>query len=124
MIAVLDLLATLPGRRVAVLGEMLELGPEGPEGHRRVGRHAVGAVELLLAVGAGGALIAEGARRVGRSGVEILEATDAEAALDLLLPRLRPGDMILIKGSRAVELERLIAPAGRARTRHGAGPAR
>jgi UDP-N-acetylmuramoyl-tripeptide--D-alanyl-D-alanine ligase len=110
MIAVLDLLATLPGRRVAVLGEMLELGPGGPEGHRRVGRHAVGAVELLVAVGAGGALVAEGARRAGRPGVEIIEATDAEAALDILVPRLRPGDTILIKGSRAVELDRLIPP--------------
>jgi UDP-N-acetylmuramoyl-tripeptide--D-alanyl-D-alanine ligase len=110
MIAVLDLLASLPGRRVAVLGEMLELGPDGPEGHRRVGRHAAAAAELLVAVGAGGALIAEGARRAGRPGVEILEAPDAEAALGLLSPRLRPGDTILIKGSRAVELERLIPP--------------
>jgi UDP-N-acetylmuramoyl-tripeptide--D-alanyl-D-alanine ligase len=110
MIAVLDLLASLPGRRVAVLGEMLELGPEGPEGHRRVGRHAADAAELLVAVGAGGALIAEGARRADRGGIEILEAPDAEAALDMLQPRLRPGDTILIKGSRAVELERLIPP--------------
>jgi UDP-N-acetylmuramoyl-tripeptide--D-alanyl-D-alanine ligase len=110
MIAVLDLLATLPGRRVALLGEMLELGPDGPEGHRRVGRHAIGVAQLLVAVGAGGALIAEGARRAGRSGVEILEAPDAEAALDVIQPRLRPGDTILIKGSRAVELDRLIPP--------------
>jgi UDP-N-acetylmuramoyl-tripeptide--D-alanyl-D-alanine ligase len=110
MIAVLDLLASLGGRRVAVLGEMLELGPEGPEGHRRVGRHAAGSAELLVAVGAGGAFIADGARRAGRRGVEILEARDAESALDLLRPRLRPGDTVLIKGSRAVELERLIPP--------------
>jgi UDP-N-acetylmuramoyl-tripeptide--D-alanyl-D-alanine ligase len=67
-------------------------------------------VELLVAVGAGGALVAEGARRAGRPGVEIIEATDAEAALDVLVPRLRPGDTILIKGSRAVELDRLIPP--------------
>jgi UDP-N-acetylmuramoyl-tripeptide--D-alanyl-D-alanine ligase len=110
MIAVLDLLATLPGRSVAVLGEMLELGPGGPEGHRRVGRHAAGVAELLIAVGAGGAQIAEGARRTARGDVEILEAPDAEAALDLLQPRLRAGDTILIKGSRAVELDRLILP--------------
>jgi UDP-N-acetylmuramoyl-tripeptide--D-alanyl-D-alanine ligase len=119
MIAVLDLLATLPGRRVALLGEMLELGPEGPEGHRRVGRHAIGIAQLLVAVGAGGALIAEGARRAGRSGVEILEAQDADAALDVIQPRLRPGDTILIKGSRAVELDRLI-PALVALGRSGA----
>ena len=108
MIAVLDLLVTLPGRPVAVLGEMLELGPDGSEGHRRVGRHAAGVAELLIAVGAGGAQIAEGARRTARADVEILEAPDAEAALDLLRPRLRAGDTILIKGSRAVELDRLI----------------
>ena len=58
--AVLDVLASMPPRRVAVLGEMLELGPDGPEGHRRVGRHAVEAADLLIAVGAGGSLIAEG----------------------------------------------------------------
>jgi len=110
MVAVLDLLASLPGRRVAVLGEMRELGPEAPEGHRRVGRHAAEVAQLLVAVGIGGALIAEGARRAGRSGLEVLEAPDAEAALDLLRPRLQPGDTILIKGSRAVELERLIPP--------------
>ncbi|MET1232474.1 MAG: UDP-N-acetylmuramoyl-tripeptide--D-alanyl-D-alanine ligase [Candidatus Limnocylindrales bacterium] len=110
MIAVLDVLASMPARRVAVLGEMLELGPNGPEGHRRVGRHAVEVADLLIAVGAGGALIADGARRGGRAGVEVLEASDTEAALDLLRPRLRVGDTILVKGSRAVELDRLIEP--------------
>jgi UDP-N-acetylmuramoyl-tripeptide--D-alanyl-D-alanine ligase len=110
MIAVLDLLASLPGRRVAVLGEMLELGPESVEGHRRVGRHAVGAAELVIAVGTGGADIAEGARRAGRPDVEVLLAPDADGALGLLGPRLRRGDTVLIKGSRAVELDRLVGP--------------
>ncbi len=110
MIAVLDLLASLPGRRVAVLGEMLELGPDGVEGHRRVGRHAVEAAELVIAVGAGGVDIVEGARRAGRAQVEVLHAADAEGALELLRPRLRRGDTVLVKGSRAVELDRLVPP--------------
>ncbi len=78
---------------------------------------------LLIAVGAGGSLIAEGARRAGRAGVEVLEAHDAAAALDLLRPRLRVGDTILVKGSRAVELDRLIEPLvalGRAAMESGA----
>jgi UDP-N-acetylmuramoyl-tripeptide--D-alanyl-D-alanine ligase len=118
MLAALDLLSTLPGRPVAVLGEMLELGSEAAEGHHRVGRAAAGICRLLVTVGAGGALMADSARLAGRDDVDVVEAPDAEAALAVLVSRLRAGDTILLKGSRAVELDRLVEPLvvrGRAR---------
>ncbi len=105
MAAALDVLATLPGRRVAVLGEMLELGPEGPELHRAVGRRAAGSADLLVAVGSGGTPIAEGARAAGLPSARIVEAPDLEAALVALLARLQAGDVVLVKASRGLGMD-------------------
>ena len=95
-----DLAASAAGRRVAVLGEMLELGPQAQELHREVGRRAGEAgVELLVAVGPLGKEIA--AAFAG----EAHTAPDAPAA-SLLVPGLiAPGDTVLVKGSRGVGLE-------------------
>jgi UDP-N-acetylmuramoyl-tripeptide--D-alanyl-D-alanine ligase len=106
--AALDLLAGLPGRRVAVLGEMLELGKGAVTGHREVGTAAAATVDLLVVVGAGAGQIAVGARAAGLDASRILEARDREAALDLLRVRLRDGDVVLVKASRGVELDLLV----------------
>ena len=106
--AALDLLAGLPGRRVAVLGEMLELGKGSASGHREVGMAAAATVDLLVVVGSGAAGIAAGARAGGLDPSRILEARDREAALDLLRARLRDGDVVLVKASRGVELDVLV----------------
>jgi UDP-N-acetylmuramoyl-tripeptide--D-alanyl-D-alanine ligase len=106
--AALDLLAGLPGRRVAVLGEMLELGKGAAAGHKEVGTAAAATVDLLVVVGAGAAGIAAGARGAGLDPSRILEARDREAALDLLRTRLRDGDVVLVKASRGVELDALV----------------
>jgi UDP-N-acetylmuramoyl-tripeptide--D-alanyl-D-alanine ligase len=108
MIAALDLLAGLPGRRVAVLGEMLELGKGSATGHREVGTAAAATVDVLVTVGSGAAGIAAGARAAGLDASRILEARDREAALDLLRVRLRDGDVVLVKASRGVELDLLV----------------
>jgi UDP-N-acetylmuramoyl-tripeptide--D-alanyl-D-alanine ligase len=106
--AALDLLAGLPGRRVAVLGEMLELGKGATTGHREVGTAAAATVDLLVVVGSGASGIAAGAKAAGLDPSRILEARDREAALDLLRVRLRDGDVVLIKASRGVELDVLV----------------
>lgn len=106
--AALDLLAGLPGRRVAVLGEMLELGKGAATGHREVGTAAAATVDLLVVVGAGAAGIAAGAKSAGLDPSRILEARDRESALDLLRARLRDGDVVLVKASRGVELDVLV----------------
>jgi UDP-N-acetylmuramoyl-tripeptide--D-alanyl-D-alanine ligase len=83
------------GRRIAVLGEMAELGPEAPAFHREVGERAREAeVELLIGVGAPARDYAP----------DELVATPEEAA-ELLAAQLEPGDTILVKGSRSAGLE-------------------
>jgi UDP-N-acetylmuramoyl-tripeptide--D-alanyl-D-alanine ligase len=108
VIAALDLLGGLPGRRIAVLGEMLELGPNSDMGHRGVGRAAAPVCQLLVTVGAGATDIARGAREAGLPADRLFEAADQEAVLELLRPRLRPGDVILVKASRGIALDRLV----------------
>jgi UDP-N-acetylmuramoyl-tripeptide--D-alanyl-D-alanine ligase len=88
-------------RRVAVLGEMAELGPEGPAYHRDVGRLTR---ELAVEVIAVGPL----ARDYGGRWV-----ADAEAAASALAELVEPGDVVLVKGSRAVGLEAVAAKLGR-----------
>jgi UDP-N-acetylmuramoyl-tripeptide--D-alanyl-D-alanine ligase len=106
--AALDMLAGLPGRRVAVLGEMLELGRGAAAGHRDVGVAAAATCDLLVVVGSGAAGIAAGARGAGLDPTRVLEVSDLDAALDALVARLRDGDVVLVKASRGIELERLV----------------
>ena len=96
MRAALDHLATLEAeRRVAVLGEMAELGPDAPDYHREVGKHArAEGLDLLVGVG-------EAARDYDP---DELVGTPEDAA-ELLAARLEPGDAVLVKGSRAAGLE-------------------
>ena len=98
--AIDDLAETAPARRVAVLGDMLELGPQAPAFHRQIGEHAAArGVELLVTVGA---LAAE--MQAGFSG-EARAVADAQGAVEVLPALLRAGDTVLVKGSRGVGLE-------------------
>jgi UDP-N-acetylmuramoyl-tripeptide--D-alanyl-D-alanine ligase len=106
--AALDLLDDLPGRHVAVLGEMLELGDAHESGHRAVGEAAAGIVELLVVVGADARGIADGAVEAGLDPARIHHVPDVDEALDMLPPRLRDGDAVLVKASRGIELDRLV----------------
>lgn len=97
-----------PMRRVAVLGDMLELGEKAGELHAVIGQEAFECgVELLVAVGEHAGEIADGARLMGMSGDRILLAENADTAWDALDGRLGSGDLILLKASRGVGLERL-----------------
>jgi len=101
--AIDDLAATAAARRVAVLGDMLELGPDAPRMHREIGEHAdARGVELLVTVGP---LAAEMAASFAG---ERVCATDAPAAAQLLDGLVRDGDAVLVKGSRGVGLERVV----------------
>jgi UDP-N-acetylmuramoyl-tripeptide--D-alanyl-D-alanine ligase len=106
--AALELLAGLPGRRVAVLGEMLELGDAHETGHRAVGGAAANVVELLVVVGDGARQIAAGARDAGLAPDRVIRVANRDAALDALRPRLRDGDVVLVKASRGVALDLLV----------------
>ncbi|MFI5167430.1 MAG: UDP-N-acetylmuramoyl-tripeptide--D-alanyl-D-alanine ligase [Thermoanaerobaculales bacterium] len=102
--ALLALLAVTPGRRVAVLGEMLELGANAPELHREVGRRAGAVAQLVVAVGGDPAV--ELARAA--NGTEAHHVAEAGAALALLRSLVRPGDVVLVKGSRGIGLDRVV----------------
>lgn len=103
MIAALDLLAELPGRRIAVLGDMRELGALEEQGHRSVGQRAAEVAQLIYVVGELGRLTGEEARLAGHDGVSFWSSKE-EAAQDLR-QRLEPGDVVLLKASRAMALE-------------------
>ncbi|HEX5791493.1 MAG TPA: Mur ligase family protein, partial [Luteolibacter sp.] len=102
MIAAIDTLAELPvsGRRFIVLGRMGELGKYAAEGHLKVGRHAKARGLRLLAVGEGAQGIAEG------GGAPHLESFDQAAGW--LRTEVRPGDVVLFKGSRLAAVDTLM----------------
>jgi len=103
MMAALDLLAELPGRRIAVLGDMRELGALEELGHRSVGQRAAEVAQLIYVVGELGRLTGEEARLAGHDAVSFWSSKE-EAAQDLR-QRLEPGDVVLLKASRAMALE-------------------
>ncbi|MEA3408327.1 MAG: UDP-N-acetylmuramoyl-tripeptide--D-alanyl-D-alanine ligase [Chloroflexota bacterium] len=108
VMAALDLLAGLPGRHLAVLGDMLELGAYEREGHHKVGRYVVDLLDFLVTVGDGGRLIAEGAREAGFDVTRLRAASDNEEALAILEGIIEPGDAILVKGSRSMKMEMIV----------------
>lgn len=110
--AALDTLAVMArdGRAVAVLGEMAELGGQSEIEHERAGAHAVACgVRTLVTVGAAAEPILAGARSAPGWDGEAIPVSDADQATDLLRERLRSGDVVLVKGSRVVGLERVAA---------------
>ncbi|TFG68047.1 MAG: UDP-N-acetylmuramoyl-tripeptide--D-alanyl-D-alanine ligase [Thermomicrobiales bacterium] len=108
VIAALELLAGLPGRRAAVLGEMLELGESSEAGHRVVGEAAARTLDWLVVVGDGAAGIAAGAEAAGMDVSRIIRVSDPDVAVEVIPPRLRDGDVVLLKASRGVALERVV----------------
>ncbi|MGB0582758.1 MAG: UDP-N-acetylmuramoyl-tripeptide--D-alanyl-D-alanine ligase [Limisphaerales bacterium] len=119
MCAAIDTLSELPvtGRRIAVLGNMAELGEHAEAAHREIGAHAASkGIDMLFTVGGLGYCYAGAARDAGMKVVsEFDETAEAVASLRRVL---RPGDAVLIKASRSAALER-IAEALRGQIDHG-----
>lgn len=113
MVAALNLLADLTpgegGRRVAVLGDMLELGDYEEEGHVLVGRRAADVVDRLVTVGRRARRIGEEARAVGMAAENVTIVEDNEAAIAVLRDLIDRGDLVLIKGSRGQQMEQIVA---------------
>ncbi len=130
MRAALDTLKLLPGKRkIAVLGDMRELGPESEWWHKETGRYVVGRADRLICVGPFGRFLAEGAVEAGFPPVEVRSLESPEHAANLLDSMLDAGDTVLFKASRGVGLERAVAmlarePAGDGRNGGGAGASR
>ncbi len=109
MIAALNLLADMSGRKIAVLGDMLELGDYETEGHRLVGGRAVQVADLLVTVGERGRIIGEEARACGMPADRVFITASNDDAIEQLKALVLPGDFILIKGSRGMQMEQIIA---------------
>ncbi|HUN63036.1 MAG TPA: UDP-N-acetylmuramoyl-tripeptide--D-alanyl-D-alanine ligase [Candidatus Sulfotelmatobacter sp.] len=110
--AMINLLAATPGfqRRILAAGEMRELGPDSPKLHREAGEHAAktGKVDFLIGVQGDAAQILEGAVAAGvpRERTKFF-ATPSKAA-EFLVELVKPGDLLLVKGSRSVKMERIV----------------
>jgi UDP-N-acetylmuramoyl-tripeptide--D-alanyl-D-alanine ligase len=102
-----SLVADGKGRAVAVLGDMLELGGAEEEEHRRLGRNALKCVELAAFFGPRSSLAFEEFRSSSSSSSSA-HFTEIEPLLAWLRPRLAPGDVLLVKGSRGMKLERVV----------------
>ena len=102
-------LAALPaGRRVAILGDMLELGDGEREYHLAAGRQVVeSGWDVLVAVGTLGALIAEGARTAGMDARRISVFQTAGAAAPGSAALVLERDLVLVKGSRGIHMEQI-----------------
>lgn len=108
-LAALNLLDDLEGRKIAVLGDMLELGEYEIEGHRKVGCRAADVVAHLVVTGHLAEWIAEGARVCGLPKERVHIAIDNAAAAQIVREILEPQDVILIKGSRGMHMETIVA---------------
>ena len=112
-IAALNLLEELDGRKIAVLGDMLELGDYEHEGHEKVGMRALEVADVLITVGPRGRIIGQTAMRWGMPAdrVYIVEGnTDVVALLEQMVTG---DDVILVKGSRALQMEEIVNELGR-----------
>jgi UDP-N-acetylmuramoyl-tripeptide--D-alanyl-D-alanine ligase len=101
--AALDYLAAVAGRRLLVLGDMAELGAQAQSLHEEVGRYARGRCDELFTIGE---LAAHAAAAFGPAALSCADVDAAEAAI---AERLGPDLCVLIKGSRVMGLERLVA---------------
>ncbi|HUS79986.1 MAG TPA: UDP-N-acetylmuramoyl-tripeptide--D-alanyl-D-alanine ligase, partial [Armatimonadota bacterium] len=94
------------GRRVLVFGDMLELGGEAEQAHREIGRYAArSGVDWMVTVGRMAALTAEEA---GAAGVPTDSFADVGPAIEALREGLAEGDIVLVKASRGMALERVV----------------
>jgi UDP-N-acetylmuramoyl-tripeptide--D-alanyl-D-alanine ligase len=118
--AALDVTEELPGApRIAVLGDMRELGAISEDAHRRAGRWVAGRrFDLLIIFGPLAAAMAAAAREAGAG--RVVHAVDPDEVVRELRRAVQPGALILVKGSRALEMERIVA---RLEDEHAADPA-
>jgi UDP-N-acetylmuramoyl-tripeptide--D-alanyl-D-alanine ligase len=107
-LAALNLLAELEGHKVAVLGDMLELGPYEQQGHEMVGVRAAEVADELVTVGERGRLIAQAALQAGLPARAITQFSDSPEAVAFLQERLGTQDVVLVKGSHGMRMERIV----------------
>ncbi|HYC88849.1 MAG TPA: UDP-N-acetylmuramoyl-tripeptide--D-alanyl-D-alanine ligase [Thermoanaerobaculia bacterium] len=101
--------ADVAGRRIAVIGDMLELGEQELQFHRDAGRGIPKSIDVVVGVGTRSQALLDGAREAGFEQGNLRHFTDAEAAGAFLRAFIQPGDLVLLKGSRGVGLDKAVA---------------
>jgi len=99
----------IDGRKVAVLGDMLELGPYERGGHEMVGLRAAQVAEMVVTLGPRARIIADAARRAGMKKTAIVEFDDIAPLMEWLKTNLTKKDVVLIKGSHGLQMDRITA---------------
>jgi UDP-N-acetylmuramoyl-tripeptide--D-alanyl-D-alanine ligase len=108
-LAALNLLGELTGRKIAVLGGMLELGQYEVHGHQLVGIRAAQTADLLVTIGELGGIIASAAKEAGLPSNKILNFSEVQDVIGYLRENLKEGDVALVKGSHGLRLDRIIS---------------
>ena len=108
MAAALAVLANQPGRHVAVLGDMLELGVRSPAEHYRLGRITAEKAEVLLAFGPNSSRTVSGALTGGMPPSQARAFEDKAACAMAMKRMIKPGDVVLVKGSRGMRMEQIL----------------
>jgi UDP-N-acetylmuramoyl-tripeptide--D-alanyl-D-alanine ligase len=108
-LAALNLLAELEGRKIAVLGDMLELGQYEEKGHHMVGVRAAEICDELIAIGERSQMIVAGAKAAGMRSSRITWVADVPEAIEILKAKLTASDVVLLKGSHGLHMERIAA---------------
>jgi UDP-N-acetylmuramoyl-tripeptide--D-alanyl-D-alanine ligase len=110
MLASLNLLSELEGqRKIAVLGDMLELGPYEQQGHEMVGLRAAQVADLLVTFGPRAHMYAKAARRAGMKPAQVIEFEDNATLIEWLQGNLAKNDAVLLKGSHGLRMDRILA---------------
>jgi UDP-N-acetylmuramoyl-tripeptide--D-alanyl-D-alanine ligase len=107
-LAALNLLDDLDGRKIAVLGDMLELGQYEKQGHELVGARAAEVVNELVTVGERAKWIAASASQAGLGLDSIKEFETSEQSINYLKTHLTSNDIVLVKGSRGMQMEIIV----------------
>lgn len=108
MEAALRVLGSKAGRRIAVLGDMLELGACAPAEHYRIGRMAALKCDLVFSYGPNAERVISGCLTGGMDALHALDYTEKEKLIAHLKGILKPGDYVLVKGSRGMHMEQVV----------------
>jgi UDP-N-acetylmuramoyl-tripeptide--D-alanyl-D-alanine ligase len=108
-LAALNLLDEMDGRKVAVLGDMLELGPYERQGHFKVGVRAAEVADILVTVGDKATMIATAALQAGFSSALLDSFENSHQVVEHLRDRLKANDVVLVKGSRGMSMDQIVS---------------
>lgn len=116
VLSVLHLLEEIPGRKIALVGDMNEFAPLLDEGHRKVGRRVMDVAEHLVTVGQMGAIVGQEAVACGMPSNRVHTASDSGDAVDKLREVVQPGDIVLVTGAGRLNMREIVDRLADAKT--------